>query len=85
LNSHDHLVIIGANTEVRFHSTASAVAELSVSKEYDKEKKIWFSFSSFFSSVFSSFFHPVGARAHFTTFAKVSQACFQADSSNLKV
>jgi hypothetical protein len=56
-----------------------------VINEYDKEKKIWFSISSFFSSVFSSFFQPVGARAHFTTFAKVSQACFQADSSNLKV
>jgi hypothetical protein len=70
---------------VRFHCTASAVAELSVSNEYDIEKKIWFSTSSFFSSDFSSFFHPFGDRARFTTFAKVSQACFQADSSNLKV
>jgi hypothetical protein len=31
---------MGANTDIRFHCTASAVAELSVSKEYDKEKKI---------------------------------------------
>ena len=40
LNSHDHLVIIGANIDVRFHCTASAVAQLSVRREYDKEKKI---------------------------------------------